>query len=395
VSLVNPTPIWSTDDSVSSIPLPSRADVIIIGAGLAGTAVALFLAEAGVEPLVIDSAAQVGRGISGRGSGVVLPLLADMPAQLISALGETGAKDLINLAQRGIAELDALGVLQRCGVLHAASLPQERRDHSANLAALQQLDVVVEEWSAAQVEEGSRTQGFGRGLWLPNAGFIQPGLAVSAIAAKAQAAGARFALNTRAIQLRPHGVESQVQTSQGQIRCDVVIIANNVGAPTLEPWFSDKIHPVRTQLAAWRPGESPIPFPIQTQLGYATLRPHSDGGLIAGGCRWATPHLEVGEDDERVCSPAVHQKLVGMAQRHAPTQANGEPSHAWAGIMGFSCDGLPLIGPIPGRSRWICCLGFGGHQSSLGVAAARLVSDGLLGGDASPGGSLWSPRRFV
>ena len=52
-------------------------DIVVIGAGLAGSSLALHLAEAGISVTVLE-ARQPGWGASGRNAGHVLPILRDM-----------------------------------------------------------------------------------------------------------------------------------------------------------------------------------------------------------------------------------------------------------------------------------------------------------------------------
>ena len=53
------------------------ADVVVVGAGLAGSSLALHLAEAGISVVVLE-ARQPGWGASGRNAGHVLPTLKDV-----------------------------------------------------------------------------------------------------------------------------------------------------------------------------------------------------------------------------------------------------------------------------------------------------------------------------
>ena len=63
--------------------------------------------------------------------------------------------------------------------------------------------------------------------------------------------------------------------------------------------------------------------------------------------------------------------------------------------MTFSCDGLPIIGPIPGRPRFIACTAFNGRQYGLGLRAGKAVSQGILTGRAEGVPSIFKTGRFV
>lgn len=52
-----------------TLPLPARADVVVIGAGIAGTAMAYWLTHAGVQNVVVLDAAEPARGATGRNGG--------------------------------------------------------------------------------------------------------------------------------------------------------------------------------------------------------------------------------------------------------------------------------------------------------------------------------------
>jgi sarcosine oxidase subunit beta len=67
----------------------------------------------------------------------------------------------------------------------------------------------------------------------------------------------------------------------------------------------------------------------------------------------------------------------------------------WAGIMGFTADGLPLIGPYaPAPGLWLAA-GFNGGGFSWGAIVGRVLADLLAGRD--PGFDLapFRPDRFA
>jgi hypothetical protein len=68
---------WTIPEGLSTYPALEKqldADVVIVGAGLAGSSLALHLAEQGVNVVVLE-ARQPGWGASGRNAGHVLPFL--------------------------------------------------------------------------------------------------------------------------------------------------------------------------------------------------------------------------------------------------------------------------------------------------------------------------------
>ena len=79
----------------------------------------------------------------------------------------------------------------------------------------------------------------------------------------------------------------------------------------------------------------------------------------------------------------------------AEALAGAEVSHRWAWIQDHSCDGLPLVGPLPGDPRLVACTGFNGNLTGLPVRAARAVVDGLLAGRSAGAPRLLSPTRMV
>jgi len=374
------------------MPLPAHAQVVVVGAGLAGSAVALFLAEAGWAPVVLEARCGPGHALSGRTTGLSLPVLNDTPHRLITALGESGAAQVVRFSQASLALGVSLGLLEQTGALMAAGIPQETAQHPVDAQALQQLGITAERWTAEEVAARSGCAGFGPGLWVPEGGIMASDPATQ-LALRAEAAGARFVFDVPVTGLGSDGASTQVRTESGSIATDVVILATGHRLPQIDSWFEDKTYPVRTQLLATPPLQASLPFPIRTQLGHAQLVPGPDQRLVSTGCRWATPHLEAGEADDSVVSPAVHDKLWELTARHRPGAA--APTHQWAGIMCFTCDGLPLLGPIPGRSRILSCAGFAGHQATLGLGAARAIADGLLGEDHIEVPDLFSLARFV
>ncbi len=393
MSLVATDAIWPQPVArTSAPPLPEQTSVVIVGAGLAGCAIALLLAEAGWAPVVLEARLAAGLGLSGRDTGMAMPILNDTPHRLIAALGEESAIEVVRFTQESLRLSTQRAIFQRSGVLMAAGMPQETEQHPIDTEALKALGIPAEGWTPSEVASKSGARDFGPGLWIAEGGIIDRD-APDQLREMAHKAGAHFCFDTEVTGLRGQGADNIIQTTKGNIQADVVILATGASLAQIEPWFTDKSYPVRTQLLASAPLQNPLPFPIRTQLGHAQLVPGPEERLVSSGCRWATAHLEAGEADDTVVSEAVHNKLSELTLRHRPDA--GAPTHQWSGIMGFTCDGLPLLGPIPGRSRVIACTGFAGHQAAMAMGAARAIADGLLGEQNIEVPKLFELARFV
>ena len=177
---------------------------------------------------------------------------------------------------------------------------------------------------------------------------------------------------------------------------ELIVLTGGYELARLDPWFGDKLTPVRTQLLATAPGAlSPLPHGFSAQLGYLFGRSNPDGRLVLGGCRWATPHLETWETDDTVIVDLVDDRLQAALRRHFPAAAEARVTHRWTGIMTFGCDALPIVGPLPGRARLATCVAFNGRPWSLALRCARALADGLLTGRPEGLPTMMRSDRFL
>lgn len=305
----------------------SKWDVQVHGAGWAGLAIAAGLREAGVAVRVVDPAGALG-GASGAAIGVALPTHPEHPHRLEAGLGTAAAAELIAFVGENLALVPGLA---RTGVDWRAA-PNEASEVPDALAAAGRMGL-----AATRTGEGYR---------------FEEGGAVDLAALRAALA---------------------CEVAQTTEAAEVDVYAT--GAAVLDPWLADKITPMRWQALSF---DAPkLARPIVTQ--HATVM--WTGALEAAGARWATPHLEVGET-----APVPEPRVSAMLEKltRAAFLEVGEVRGSRAGIVGESCDGLPIVGPIPGRPRAIVCTGFGAAGLSYGFGCARAVVDGLLG-RAGPG----------
>jgi sarcosine oxidase subunit beta len=362
-----------------TVPLPDRAEVVVLGAGLSGLAIAGRLQDEGAYTVVLEAKEAPAAGMASRGMGIASTLLLDPPFRLIEALGLETATDVLRFSREGV---DAWGdALVPCGVAYASKGPREHAEVELNLEALARLGLAARAWTPESASELSP-------------GWHQPSGGTLNLEKESErlSAGIPIITEAQAIGIEDDGLDLSVHLADGRrIRADLVVMS---GGAQITAWARDKFHPVRHQAIATETLPTLLDVPIHAQYGYTTIRQLSGGELMISGCRWATPHLEVGETDDTFVHPDVHARLIGFLRQHWPQCAQARISHQWSSIMTFSCDGLPVIGPLPGRPRIISCGGFGGFSPSLALRAARAVTDGILTGESEGVPSCFTTQRF-
>jgi glycine/D-amino acid oxidase-like deaminating enzyme len=97
-----------------------------------------------------------------------------------------------------------------------------------------------------------------------------------------------------------------------------------------------------------------------------------------------------GEDSDEIVEPEARDALIPEKSRILSKKlealwprANREVAYRWAGTFDTTRDGLPLIGPVPGRKGIFAAYGYGGNGITFSFLAAQLIG-GLIAGETSP-----------
>jgi gamma-glutamylputrescine oxidase len=184
--------------------------------------------------------------------------------------------------------------------------------------------------------------------------------------------------------------EVRLRCSGGEVRAQLALVCTNARARELLPWYADKVDPVRGQMLATSPAPRIFQRPIYADHGYDYWRQDRQGRVILGGWRNLDPDSEVGTDD--LLHPGIQARMEAFIRRFSAL-SGVEITHRWSGTMGFSRDGLPLVGPAPGAPGALAAVGFTGHGFGFawmaGEALAATVSQG-----EHPFATEFSPLRM-
>ena len=384
-----PPPLLAQDE------LPARVDVAVVGGGLAGLSAACWLARGGAAVGLLEGREQLAGGFSTRAPGLVLAGLGEHPGRLVASIGAKAARQVHAFLAENRALLAELGLLRRSGSLSVGAMEGEGEEITRTLDVLPALGVPCRGLSAEEVDARLAAQGLGPGRLVEEDGLVDPVDAACVLAAQARAAGAK---------LRPGAPVTAMDDAEGgwtlrapgiTMQADVVVLAAGHGLRALVPWFRDTVHPVRHQWIATAPVHPDrLPLPVLGQHGFSHWL-QVGGRIVAGGARFGTPQMEVDQVDDGVLQPRIDHILRRNLARFFPDLAAVPVTHAWAAIAAHSCDGLPLVGPLPGRGHLVACTAFHALDHGVALRAGQAVAQGLLTGLAPGVPRLFTPARLL
>lgn len=357
--------------------LPARREALVVGAGLAGAAVAHALAMEGWQVSVFDRQAQPAAETSGNAGGLFHGTVHGddaVHARLLRAAALHAERVLRPWIDSGAVP----GQLQ--GLLRLDSRPL------AQMQALVERQQLPAGWVQA-LDAGAASRA--AGVPLPNAAWLYAGGGwVSPAALVAHwLRGLRFVGGCEVHTLRAADGGWQLLDAAGTVRAEapVVVLANAGDAARLlgADWPLQRL---RGQVSGWAGAATALRLPLAGD-GYAL--PLADG-LLCG----ASSH---DNDGDTAVRDSDHRDNFERLQRLTGLQPPAD-SRRWTGRVGWRVaadDRLPIAGPVPleeGGARrdqarlWprkpglFVCTALGGRGITLAPLLGRLVAAQVSGG---------------
>src|SRR5487761_603676 len=363
--------IWTRELTAMSAPwwprpserypglLPERADVLVIGGGIAGTSLLHLLESRGIDAVLVERS-HLAAGASGRNAGFLLAGVADCYAEAVRIFGRPRPRDIWSMTEENhIEEIAAVGGheigYRRQGSVVLASGAREARQ--------------LAESAELMVEDGFDCQWDGTGLTNPADGEVTPSLLVAAFARQAAPGSIREGVEVTAIETA--NGEVLVHAGDDECRAGCVILATNAYTPQLLPQV--RIQPRRAQMLASAPQTARLcEQPTYSHFGYRYWRQLPAGEILIGGWRDRAFEAEVGYEERPT------PEIQGHLETHLrELGADGEVTHRWAGTMGFTESGLPLIGPVESLPNVYLCAGYNGHGMGFAFMSAKQLVNSL------------------
>lgn len=259
-------------------PFPALAadidvDVVVVGAGLAGTSLALHLAERGVRVAVLE-ARQPGWGASGRNAGHVLPLLRDIG--VLETFPDRGKAFLEAFREHLTIPFDLSRRLQidcdaaRSGYLNVMKSADDVEKFTSEFEYLSRLGIQnPRTLQGAEVHARTGTTRYDHAVLLEGGGHVNPYLFTNGMATAAARLGTVIHGDSEALRIEGVGRRWRVATAHGSVRADRAVFCTNAYATGIVPEFARCFYP----LTAYALTTRPLAPQLQSQIvpGGATL----------------------------------------------------------------------------------------------------------------------------
>lgn len=364
------------------------ADVVVVGAGIAGICTAWELTRAG-RSVVLLEADRVAAGVTGHTTAKLTAQHTFVYADVAKRFGADGARDYAASQQDAVehvarvsAELGIDCELERCPaytyVRDQEGLDRVRAEVKAALEAGLDASLVSDTPLPFPVAGAVRVEGQAQ---------FHPRKYLLGLLADLTGAGGRVFERSRVVEL-DEGDPCRVVTEAG-----ATVTAGHVVVATHYPVFDRALLFARLSVKRELVVSADIPEDAAPEGVFITpeentrsvrTAPWRPGRrlLIVTGEHFTPGGADV-EDRYR--------RLLGWTTEHFP---DADVVHRWATQDTSTLDGVPYVGPFHlGAERTWVATGFGGWGMSGGVMAGRLLS-GLVTGDAPTWASLYDPRRI-
>jgi sarcosine oxidase subunit beta len=353
-----------------------KSDVLVIGGGIAGCAVALQLARRGTKVALLERDT-AGTRASGVNFGGVrqngrdlreLPIAMraramwdELPA-LIGFDGEFRATGNLRLAsdEERASQLDRFFV--EAGERGLGLVRLERNELTARFP-----------WLSARPM---------RGVLCPSDGHANPRLVGPAFAFAAQEAAAALIEHTEVIEGWYANGEFQARSADGRsFAAPVLVNCAGAWAGKIAGWFDEPVAlvPEIPQVQV----TEPLPYRIEPVLGFVGgdfyLRQTLRGNILFGsGQGRATANALRSRP-----LPETMRRGAEIAIDFIPDLAHVPIIRSWTGVDGDTSDGVCVLGPSETHPGLIHAFGFNGHGFLLGPGVGAVVTELIVDGKSA------------
>jgi glycine oxidase len=315
-----------------------RADVVVVGAGVQGSSVALRLAQAGSKVIVLERAVP-GAEASSAAAGILSPGVEAVEPGPFYDLCRASLARYPGFV-RDVEALSGMWVgLRGGGTIEVALDDEHARVLAARAEKIQKHGLPVEVLDDAAVRrlEPALSPDARGALYFEEESSLDPRLLARAVAIAAARAGASFLAGQVRRVVVEGGRARGVEHDAGRIDADAVVLAAGSWSLQVEGHGlpGGAVRPVRGQMAVLETRPPLLSRVVFSGHGYVV--PRADGRILTG----ATME-EVGFT--KAVTAEGLRTVLGIAIEIAPALAKAPVVESWSNFRPASPDGEPILG---------------------------------------------------
>jgi len=367
--------------------LPKTADIVIIGGGVVGTAIAYELAKRGVKNIVVLEKSYLSSGSTGRcGAGVRQQWGLEMNCRL--------AKGSVDIFEGLSEELDYDIEFRQGGYLVLAHSDSQVAQFEKNITLQNSLDIpsrFVDKDEAKEICPPINTNAFIKATYCPTDGHANPFKTNFGYARAAEREGTKIYRYTEATGINvENGRVQAVRIGDDAISTPIVV--NTAGPWSREvaamagidiPTYSE-----RHQILVTEPVERIFDtMVISFQIGiYLQQVPH--GSFVMG----------IGEKEEPSHNIRASWQWLEFITKELldilPILKELRIVRQWAGSYNRTPDAAPILGEHPEVAGFFNAVGFSGHGFMIAPMTAVCIAELITGGEPPVDISPLSADRY-
>jgi glycine/D-amino acid oxidase-like deaminating enzyme len=369
-------------------PLPSRADVALIGAGFTGLSAARTLAHRGARVAVLESET-IGWGASSRNGGMVLTGMKLGVNQLISMYGRdltrrmyAASLQTVDCVEQIVGEEAIDCDFSRCGHLEVACKQKHFDDYA------RQVEVIAREFNhqLRVVQRNELSTEIGSNIYYGGmvdevSAALNPARYLAGLGRAALKAGAEIFEHTLVEGLQRESIQGEagwkIATSRGPLWAREVFVATSGYTGKATPALQKRIIPIGSfiitteilpeALARELSPRNRMIYDSKNYLYYYRLTP--DRRMLFGGRAAFFP-----ETDQTIRRSA---EILGRGMIEVyPQLRDAKIEYVWGGTLDFAFDIMPHAGQLEGMYY---AVGYAGHGVAMATYQGQKMAELILG----------------